>query len=774
MARSYSVPSYSTFSIDRFKGVDLSVPEDQVKPYRTAWSQNMIPGEIGEIKKRPGVQSIGELSGNFEKRAKEQAIEAIGDFGFITSLDLYKIVENKYQKMVAYGIHGIFDNKCFKIAYVSEKPTVVKMDGRYVIFAMNEEALQVYGEEGLGYSYIGYLGQVADTYHSGALMTILEKGMVTVYNDHAQKATTNDGGDYWYCTEVGVDDPLLTVPVITKGADPAVGGSAFEQVNLLTPWVTESFCCKAKQTSVFNFISESPRIHPVNRLEEGPERFLSDNFRVEVLCAFEIDGMGTGEKQTIARWIERPFRKEIESQLQYGKDAYNQDANRLFLEPEWNKNIVYIEGEDMHLVNLGSEENDYWIGPTPVDGEDNVRITHRRADFTEGFRKLCASACGTVFGVGGYKDRLFLGGCHVEGKGYKDRIYYSELEDHFYIGDQNYLKPEDGCSVMALDGTSDVLAALTDRGIYMIHGRAQNNVDDVVQVHDAMFTISGKVLAPAPLHYGDTEVLGGEIVYLSKEGIIAVAYKEHFDERFAEHRSALIDPQMMKDEPQQLISLGRFLMVRCKDGVWWLLDENQPNAEGDKPYSSHQYEGWRLTGMPADAAWEKDGTLWLLSGSAVCKWTDGSQKDHYCDNYTGEKSGERAIVAYWDTPWIYGSAFHLDKNFIKMGILLGEISVKDGYGIVPIDSAVRIEMRKNDEDEKDWKILWDYNGVLCTFDYGRIDYRLFTYSGKPGCPDLEGKIKIKKAKRVKFRFSNDFINQGLILRRFCLNYVQEG
>ena len=203
-------------------------------------------------------------------------------------------------------------------------------------------------------------------------------------------------------------------------------------------------------------------------------------------------------------------------------------------------------------------------------------------------------------------------------------------------------------------------------------------------------------------------------------------------------------------------------MVRCKSGVWWLLDENQPNKEGDQPFSNHQYEGFRLTGMPADVAWAEGETLKLISDNTQCKWMDGSSADHYRDQYGEDVSTEKAISAWWETPWLYGNTFYRKKIFMKLGVLLGEF-----FGA---DTSVKVEGRKNEED---WKLLWDYDGTHCTFNYGNVDYRLFTYALTVGCPDIARKIKIKKAMRFKLRFTNDFINQSFILREFGLDYVQE-
>ncbi len=767
MAGLYSEPNLLRMVVDRFKGVDLSVPEDQMKPYRAAWSENMIPGAVGEVMKRPGVKyketikclatpdatEEGDLS-------SERIVEMIGGQGMVT-----EIIKN-YQFSGRYTLYVNLNDKLCPLAVTTERPLVVSCGKKNLVFlvANKEEAIVTNRISG----FINHRSMTGNWTYSKfkAALVVLDDGKVSAYLETGDKIFLNSAGKYEF-KRIPYDDEYLSVPTIIKGADPAGGGSPFQQINILSPWATESFCCTKTGNNTFYLQSIVENVGATtSRL--STEGDLEAIFKVEVLCAIDKNDDGAGHTQTITRWVERPWKCNGKDQ-----DGYRTGANRLFLFPGGNGETDYTDDDgESYKVKIGTGDKYLWtdsggngeegnyIGATPIEGEDNVRITHWRADFAEGFRKLCTAACATVFGVGGYKDRLFLGGCQNNADGYPDRIYYSELEDPFYIGDLNYLKLDDGRKVMALDGTADTLAALTDNGVYLISATAQNNAAETGYVSDALFTVAGHVRAPAPLNYGDTEVLGGEIVYLSKEGVIAIAYKEHFDERFAESRSAMINAQMLKDGPQQLISIGRFLMIRCKNGIWWLLDENQPNSEGNKPYSSHQYEGFRLSGMDAHFAWSDGKKLVISHGSQICTW-ESDATDHYYDDYTGKETDRTAINAYWETPWIYGNVFYKKKIFRRLGLLLE---------IADCNSAVKVEGKKN---EKDWETLWDYDGTLCTFDYGNIDYRLFTYFGVKGCPDIQRKIRVKKALRVKFRFSNDFINQTLILRQFGLEYEQE-
>jgi hypothetical protein len=197
-------------------------------------------------------------------------------------------------------------------------------------------------------------------------------------------------------------------------------------------------------------------------------------------------------------------------------------------------------------------------------------------------------------------------------------------------------------------------------------------------------------------------------------------------------------------------------LIFCADGICWLLDENQPNREGDRPYAAHQYEGFRLDGFHG-APWEEGGRLYLMSGRTKMRWTLGGGEVYF----DGSEEEPRAISAFWETPYFFGSDFKRKKIFMRLGVMLEQAG---------FDTSVQVEGKKNDEP---WKVLWGYDGRLCSFAYGRVDYRLFTFAGKAGLPIQSRKIKIKKAQRFKLRFSNNFLKQTMILREFSLDYVQE-
>ena len=740
MANIYSAPSLSTMKVSTFKGSDCSVPEDQQKAYRAAKSENMMPYAVGEVGKRPGVQQIGDND-------ESNAADLINTHAFPNVKAVYKKAvvywfdDGEDSPLTGYHIAVLLENGADQtwlepVNRVEKMPTIIECGNTTYIFIYSETWTSVtctYSGNGI---------------KAKAVVLKVCGNTAEIYTD-PYSGYDSIGPTYTKCVFDGTNiarsggifmpnDP----PIVAQGCNPSnASGFPYKAANMLNPYVMETFCIKEGAASIFHLNTKglpAEVLRDVFGLESDPGldyyRYngskIQNFFKVQVFCV-----SSDGE----LKWMDRPFVEE---------DGYNPSNNTLYLSPAGNVSAG--------ITSLWSEDggNKNKLGTTPIDGEDNVKITLMHADAYDFFVKICSATMLCEYGVGGHKDRLIVAGGLLG-----TEIYYSEMNDFLHIPQINFIDPGAGNEILALDGTTDVLTVLTDKGVYLGSASAIDTTDSAGYVRDAVITISNRIPAPKPKNGGRTAILGGEVVYLSTEGVIAVASKENYAARYAEHRSAMIDREMLKDDPRELISLGRFLMIRCANGVWWLLDENQPNSEGDKPYASHQYEGWRLTGMPCDSAFAENGRLYIVKDGIVYRWTDGTQASHFHDEYDGNKT---AISAWWEIPWIFGSTIYKNKIFQRLGILLGQIA--------GADTSVKIEGKKNDEE---WSTLWDYDGSLCTFGYDKMDYSLFTYSGKAGNPNQSRKIKIKKAKQFKLRFINDYMDQPLILREYGLDYVQE-
>lgn len=722
----YDAPSINKYKVGTFKGIDVSVPEDQQRPYRATDALNMIPDASGEVRKRPGVQ-VAEKTVGIALSDGEKVAEYFGAGHLITC------------KEETYTVYRNLGDRYMPIASVDRRPTVVSYGEMCLVF-MVCDANRDKDPVGAGAAIMG------DLYSFAAALAVFDEEQTAVYDDAGGKSfpTYNAGIGVWqwHRQTIQADDPYLTVPTIMIASDPGGGGTPHQPINLLTPWVTESFCITDQEGANTFYLQD-----PVSDITDKSIRWngttlaMDGMFSVELLREINVDE-GGGESVKTLRWAKRGI---------YAEDGFRPAVNRLFLSVEGNKKFELSDDTGAPITTEFGN-----IPATPKPGEDNLRITHWRAGFRDGFIALCESVCATTYGVGGYKDRLFLGGPG-------NTVYYSEMEDPFYIGALNYVHTEEGSKVMALDGTAGTLSILTDKGIVLLSGQASTAAEDSY-VTNSTFVVSHTFPAPEPVGYNNTAILGGEIVYLSKEGVVAIASKDNYAERYAEYRSALIDRKMLKDKPQRILNFGRYLLIFCAGGICWLLDENQPNKDGNKPYAAHQYEGYRMDGFAADAVFIEDDALKLIRGGEIFQWTDGSLPRHYHDGK------DTPIKAFWETPWIYGSNFYKNKIFMRLGVLLGELTDITTGQTVETNTGILVEGKKNDED---WKVFMNEEIVSRTFSFDRIDFRYLTFRGVAEMPAMTRKIKVKKAKRFKLRFSNNTVDQPFILREYGIDYVQE-
>ncbi len=751
MAKLFAAPAVSSIRVSTFKGLDVSAPEDQISLYRAADSLNMIPDASGEVRKRPGIQY-----------SEGKDLEGLGSYKKV--LEIYPqrllIAEGSGKNTLegsacSYSLYRWSGTEWALVAYTVKKPTVVPYGNKLIVFMTNGIF-----ENNEPFDSAGDIPE-----EQRCAVGIQEGKELHIYTSEVVKQVYGGAAEDW-----GPDDKYIKTPVCMINCAAEGGGTPHEQINLLNPWVTETFCVtKEAGENTFYLNGEADSENRDGRAN-GWEKAFYKYFRVRILApeegieSFDANGNpvdsptegGRDVSSNKLKWFERV------PELQNIHDGYRYEFNRLYLyEGGTTKEGKLVGNAAIYKVPNGCN-----VQPTPVEGKDNVEITYRRRNFREGFASVCHCMCGGVYGVGGYKDRLFIGGSDLDGE--KNIVYYSEMDQPLYIGALNYIHSEQGSEILGLNGTAGNLAVLTDRGVALVAGQAsEGNAESYVT--DSIYTIGTTIPAPRPIGYNNTATFGGEIVYLSEDGVIAIAAKDNYDERYAEHRSALINRKMLADKPKKILNYGRYLLVFCADGYCWLLDENQPSNDGDRPYSSHQYEGFRMDGFGFDVFYIEDGELRMITDKYVHRWAEGNAAEEYADKVMepdvgGFKEITEKIVAFWETPWIYGSNFYRKKRFSRLALLLGEANLGD--------YQFKVEGKKNDETE--WTTIWDYDGTFCTFDYDRIDYGLFSYRTAHACPDVVRKIKIKKALRFKLRFSNDKINQSFVLREFGLDYVLGG
>lgn len=390
-------------------------------------------------------------------------------------------------------------------------------------------------------------------------------------------------------------------------------------------------------------------------------------------------------------------------------------------------------------------------GVSPVTGQDNVQIT--AAKVREGYLDTinrCTIAA--VYGVGGSTDRVFL-----SGNGDKPGVdWYSNFEDPAFFPDTNYTKlVRDGARVTGYTVLSNTLAAFIDgasdgRNVVVRSGVLDENGDAVFRVSNTM--IGQDAVAPDTFCRTDKEPL-----FLTNRGVYAITAEELTGEKYSQERSYYIASAIGAAQGREnacACTYGDFYALAL-DGTIYLLDLQQKTYERNSPYSSFQYECYYWPDIPA--------RVLFLDGDALCFGTEDGKLCRFhtnVDDVTSYNDDGAAIDAYWETSDFDGKIFFHVKTFTGLAVRLAA-AVNTGV-------VVYAQVRGM------WKQVFASGAKARYFDWSYIDFSKFTFSSDRTPRTLYGKIKLKKADKVRFRLQNNVLNEPFGLYAFGLQFKEPG
>ena len=390
-------------------------------------------------------------------------------------------------------------------------------------------------------------------------------------------------------------------------------------------------------------------------------------------------------------------------------------------------------------------------GESPVTGQDNVQITacKVREGYLDAINKCTIAA---VYGVGGSTDRVFL-----SGNGDKPGIdWYSSFEDPAFWPDTNYTKlVRDGGAVTGYAVLSNTLAAFIngasdERNVVVRGGTLDEDGDALFRISNTM--IGQDAVAPDTFCRTDKEPL-----FLTDRGVFAITAEELTGEKYSQERSYYIGSALRAAQDRQSACAciyGDFYALAL-DGTIYLLDLQQKTYERNSPYSSFQYECYYWPGIPA--------TVLFLDGDALCFGTADGKLCRFgtnVDDVGGYNDDGAAIDAYWETSDFDGKIFFHVKTFTGLAVRLAAAT---NTGVVVYAQVRGI-----------WKKVFSSGAKARYFDWNYIDFSKFTFSADRTPRTLFGKIKIKKADKVRFRLQNDVLNEPFGLYAFGLQFKEPG
>lgn len=484
---------------------------------------------------------------------------------------------------------------------------------------------------------------------------------------------------------------IATVPRITiaKAPNGQHGATSDMPINLLTGWRTDSFA------GLESTASEKEYFLSYNGLTDEP-------LTVEILTAGENG----------ADWVEKT------------------------------ENSDYTVDRELGKVTFASAP-----GKSPLDGEDNVRITYEvEENHTDTINRCRLSI---LYGVNGAMDRLFVAGNPDE----PNVDYWSEWNDPTYFGDTWYgVIGQEASPIVGYSILSDTLVthkrgeengrnAVVRCGELDDEGFANFRITNIIQGDGA---VSGRAFAS----------LSSEPLFLTENGVMALTPSDVTGERYAQSRSWYIEGALRKanleDAPATV--WDRFYVLAAGDRLY-LLDSRRKSYQSKAPYSEYQYDAWYWEISDINALWSWDKALFFgTSDGRVCRFkaigTAGSENDD-----------GQAIRAHWTTP------------LMNLGSW-GQLKTVTGVWVVgqPYSRSGATIFYATDKEYA--KSVREY--TIDVFDWNDIDFNRWTFNTLDRPTIAPTRKKAKKVKLFQVKVENDDLNERFGIFAIQINYRMGG
>ncbi len=390
-------------------------------------------------------------------------------------------------------------------------------------------------------------------------------------------------------------------------------------------------------------------------------------------------------------------------------------------------------------------------GESVLTGEDNVRITAYRT--VEGYAdRINKCSIGTLFGVNGATDRIFLSG----NPDYINYDWYSDYNNPLYWPDTGYATL--GSSKSAIVGYSIINDRLAvhkdemeeDRNVILREG----NIVDNEPTFKIVNTLQG---AGAVARYSFA-YLCNEPLFLTSLGIYAITPQDVTGEKYSQNRSFFLNGRLLDEEnlSDAYACVYKDLYWLCLNNAAYILDGLQPlQTDRSMPYATRQYAGFYRINLPARVMWVHDRALYFgAQDGKVCRFfRDPESLKSYSDDGA-------PIHAIWDTPDFYGNLFYKNKTFRHLDVRLASA----------VATSIKIYVQKRGL----WSLIKEENIKARFFSFSSLVFSKLTFSTDTTPKTIPAKIKVKKVDKARFRFENDVLEEPFGLFDIALEYVENG
>ena len=581
-------------------------------------------------------------------------------------------------------------------------------DGQSTIRLYNIEVRQISGRESYDISAVNYIYHVGKKFY---LRASNSTDVVEIYNDantHLseswqlnEKVFILDGKNIYSYAVGDQSVEALTagsgyIPLVTISKSPDGGGTSYEALNMLQPGFYEQFIVESADATK---------------------------------TAFHLSFSGLDDTETKV-WL--------------------LDSNGNWISKD--EGTHYTVDRANGIINFSTAP-----GVTPLAGEDNVKVLAYRT--VPGYAdRVAKCTIGTLFGVGGAADRLFISG----NPDYPNWDFYSEQYNPTYFPDTGYSSL--GSAASAIVGyaiINNYLATFKDdfdssQAVFIREGDLA--VDSTTNTSEPAFklinTLQGNgVVAPYSFGYLQTEPL-----FLTRSGIYAITAQDITGEKYSQNRSFYLDGLLTKENGLEnaVATVFNDQYILALNNKFYILDGLQATrTDRSEPYATRQYVGYYCTNIPTVSIWTDDQALWIgTHDGRVCRFaTEIEDINSYNDD------GE-AIYACWETPDLDGKLFYKNKTF--------------RYFAIRLMKSIRTSVKIWSQKRGNWSFIKEDRQSGLAFDFNSIDFANFSFSTDRSEKVVHTKVRIKKVDKARFRVENGYVNEPFGLFDLALEYIESG
>lgn len=351
-----------------------------------------------------------------------------------------------------------------------------------------------------------------------------------------------------------------------------------------------------------------------------------------------------------------------------------------------------------------------------------------------------------------FENRIFYSG----NPDYPNTDWYSELNEPTYVTDLSYTDIGlDSTPIIGYLRTGNEQAILKEDGedatIYMRYRAEDSEGNTIFPIRQGTSGI-GAVAKNAVCTMLD------DPLYLSRNGVYAIAQQDISSERALNIRSTRINSKLLQNmnlEDAYMCTWKGNLMLFI-NGECYVADAAQKTYANNKT-ATFEYEWYYWTNIPARVALEYDRVLYFgTEDGRICRFNDDMKNSRGEFASTAYSDDGEAIVAEWATN------LSDDGDFMRLKTMK-----KKGSGVMLKTynrSGVKVCIRTDKDFEK---MIREKSAGIFTFE--DIDFNDFTFNTSEYMV-IPFNAKFKKYKAIQVICRNDKVNQAFgvlgIIRRY--------